>query len=208
MRYKIYFGDHPLFLTNELDKEMQFIMHHDDGVYMDELSNAGIKSMIHEMKSPIHHAGVYYHQEIEALRKAFWKNFKLIVAAGGIVRNDNNEILMIFRRGKWDLPKGKLDKGESIEDCAIREVEEETGIQHTKLISPFTTTYHVYDEFGKHILKESHWYNMHSPGVQKTVPQSSEQITAIEWTDEKRRKEILKVSYPLIKDLLTSIQTA
>jgi len=203
MRYKIYFGDHPLYLTNELDKEMQSIMHHDDGVYMDELSGAGIKSMIHEMKLPHRHAGIYFHEDIEALRKAFWKQFDLIVAAGGVVKNENGEILMIFRRGKWDMPKGKLDKGESIESCAVREVEEETGIQHTKLVGPFTTTYHVYDEYGKHILKESHWFHMLSPGKQKLVPQTEEQITAIEWTDEKRRNALLKESYPLIKDLLS-----
>jgi len=205
MRYKIYFGDHPLYLTNELDKEMQSIMHHDDGVYMDELSGSGIKSMIHEMKLPHRHAGVYYHENIEALRKAFWKHFDLIVAAGGIVKNDVGEILMIFRRGKWDMPKGKLDKGETLESCAVREVEEETGIQKTKLVSPFTTTYHVYDEYGKHILKESHWFHMSSPGKQKLVPQTEEQITAIEWTDEKRRKQLLKESYPLIKDLLSGL---
>ena len=202
MRYKIYFGDHPLYLTNELDKDMQAIMHHDDGVYMDELSSAGIKSMIHEMKLPQRHAGVYFHENIEALRKAFWKNFNIIVAAGGIVKNEKEEILMIFRRGKWDMPKGKLDKGESIETCAVREVEEETGILDTKLLSPLTKTYHVYDEFGKHILKESHWFSMFSPGQQKLIPQLSEQITAIEWTDKKRRKQLLEECYPLIRDLL------
>jgi 8-oxo-dGTP pyrophosphatase MutT (NUDIX family) len=204
MRYKIYFGDHPLYLTNELDAEMQFIMHHDDGVFMDELSNAGIKSMIHEMKLPQRHAGVYFHENIDALKKAFWKHFDLIIAAGGIVKNEKGEILMIFRRGKWDMPKGKLDQGESIETCAIREVEEETGIRNTKLLSPFGITYHVYDEFGKHILKESHWFNMLSPGIQSLIPQTEEQITAIEWTDDKRRKELLNESYPLIKEILST----
>ncbi len=204
MRYKIYFGDHPLYLTNELDEEMQFIMHHDDGVYMDELSNAGIKSMIHEMKLPQRHAGVFFHEDINALKKAFWKHFDLIIAAGGIVKNEKGEILMIFRRGKWDMPKGKLDKGESIETCAVREVEEETGIRNTKLLSPFGITYHVYDEFGKHILKESHWFNMLSPGIQMLIPQTEEQITAIEWTDDQRRKELFKESYPLIKEILSA----
>ena len=205
MRYKIYFGNHPLYLTDELDKEMQEIMHHDDGVYMDELSGAGIKSMIHEMRLPQRHAGVYFNKDIAALKKAFWKNFNLIPAAGGIVKNAEKDILMIFRRGKWDMPKGKLDKGESIEECAVREVEEETGIQNTVLVKLSTVTYHVYDEYGKHILKESHWFHMQSPGIQYLVPQTSEQITAIEWTNKKRRKELLDESYPLIKDLLLSL---
>jgi 8-oxo-dGTP pyrophosphatase MutT (NUDIX family) len=202
MRYKIYFGNHPLFLTDTIDTSMQEIMHHDDGVYMDELSNAGIKSMIHEMKLPQRHAGVFYHEDIEALHKAFWKHFQVITAAGGMVYNDNAAMLMIFRRGKWDLPKGKLDPGESIEACALREVEEETGITGTIPEEKLSTTFHVYDEYGKHILKESHWYRMRSPGVQPLVAQASEQITAVEWTDERRRTALLDECYPLIRDLL------
>ncbi len=202
MRYKIYFGDHPLYLTNELDQEMNEIMHHDDGVYMDELSNSGIKSMIHEMKLPQHHAGVFFHEDLDKLFKAFRKHFDIITAAGGVVRNDREDVLMIFRRGKWDLPKGKLDKGETIEACAVREVEEETGVKNTSLVGPLTTTYHVYDEFGKHILKESHWFTMKSPGVQKLVPQQEEQITAIEWANDARIDELLKNSYSLVKNML------
>ncbi len=202
MRYKIYFGNHPLFLTNELDPEMNEIMHHDDGVYMDEFSNSGIKSMIHEMKLPQHHAGVFYHEDVEKLFKAFRKHFEIVTAAGGVVRNEQEKVLMIFRRGKWDLPKGKLDRGESIEDCAIREVEEETGIRDTALAGPLMTTFHVYDEFGKHILKETHWFHMKSPGIQTLVPQEAEQISASEWAGEERIDELLTNSYQLVKDIL------
>jgi 8-oxo-dGTP pyrophosphatase MutT (NUDIX family) len=202
MRYKIYFGNHPLFLTNELDPEMNEIMHHDDVVYMDEFSNSGIKSMIHEMKLPQHHAGVFYHEDVEKLFKAFRKHFEIVTAAGGVVRNEQENVLMIFRRGKWDLPKGKLDKGESIEDCAIREVEEETGIRDTALAGTLMTTFHVYDEFGKHILKETHWFNMKSPGIQTLVPQEAEQISASEWAGKERIDEMLTNSYQLVKDIL------
>lgn len=203
MRYKIYFGDSPLYLTNELDSEMQEIMHHDDGVYMDELSNSGIKSMIHEMRDPRRHAGVFYHEKVDELMKQFSKHFTIVKAAGGLVRNDEGKLLVIYRRGKWDLPKGKLDKGETLEACALREVEEETGIKDTRLTAPLSITYHVYDEFGKHILKESHWYTMQSPGIQKLEPQTEEQITSIEWADDARLAEILPDAYPLIRDLLS-----
>jgi 8-oxo-dGTP pyrophosphatase MutT (NUDIX family) len=202
MRYKIYFGNSPLHLTNELDEELNEIMHHDDGVFMDELSNPAVKSMIHEMKNPQHHAGVFFHEDVDALFASFKKHFSIVVAAGGIVKNDDGKVLMIFRRGKWDLPKGKLDKGESIEECAVREVEEETGISGTQLLDFHSTTYHVYDEFGKHILKETHWFNMKSPGIQALHPQEEEQITAIEWVDENRKAELLKNAHRLVQELL------
>src|SRR5215510_275068 len=99
---------------------------------------------------------------------------KKIIAAGGLVVNDRDELLMIFRRGKWDLPKGKLDKGESLKDCAIREVEEETGLKNITLGPPLIITYHTYHEGARFILKESHWYKMSVSGQQNLVPQTEE----------------------------------
>lgn len=204
MRYKIYFGDSPLFLTDQLDAEMQEIMHHDDGVFMDELSNAAVKSMIHEMKDPRRHAGVFYHEQLDQLQKAFWKHFTIIKAGGGLVKNDQGKLLMIFRRGKWDLPKGKLDPGETLEQCALREVEEETGISQLEILSQAGITFHVYDEYGKHILKESYWYHMRAKGDQTPVAQAEEQITDITWASEDEVESNLRNSFPLIRDLLAN----
>src|SRR4249919_1544763 len=95
------------------------------------------------------------------------KSRVIIKAGGGLVKNEKKEILFMFRRGKWDLPKGKLDPGESIEECAVREVVEETGLKKVELKHFLVTTYHTYTENGKHILKESHWYNMLSDSKQK-----------------------------------------
>ncbi len=204
MRYKIYFGDSPLFLTDQLDAEMQDIMHHDDGVFMDELSNAAVKSMIHEMKDPRRHAGVFYHEQLDQLQKAFWKHFTIIKAGGGLVKNDQGKLLMILRRGKWDLPKGKLDPGETLEQCALREVEEETGISQLEILSQAGITFHVYDEYGKHILKESYWYHMRAKGDQTPVAQAEEQITDITWASEDEVESNLRNSFPLIRDLLAN----
>jgi 8-oxo-dGTP pyrophosphatase MutT (NUDIX family) len=204
MFIKIYFGDKPLFLCDNVDKTIEPYIHHDDAVFIDELDTHTVKSMIHEMEQPNVHAGVFFHPNLEELRKAFFKKFSLIIAAGGLVWNEKDEILMIFRRGKWDLPKGKLDKGEKLEDCAIREVEEETGLKNPKLISPLIVTYHTYHEGSKFILKESHWYIMKVSGEQKLTPQTEEDIFDIKWVNKNDLEKYRKDSFPLITDVLNA----
>src|SRR5688500_2748722 len=133
MHLKIYFNNKPLFLTDEIDAEIEPYVHHDDAVFVDELSTPGINSMIHEMRLSKIHAGIYYHQDLEKLKKSFFKKFNLVTAAGGLVVNEDDKVLLMIRRGKWDLPKGKHDEGETIEECAIREVMEETGLKNVRL---------------------------------------------------------------------------
>lgn len=136
------------------------------------------------------------------MNKGFWKNFILVQDVSGVARDFQDEILMIFLSGKLHLSKVKLDKVETIEACALLEVEEECGILNTRLIGPLTTTYHVYVEFGKHFLKESRWFNIHSPDEQTQIPHLAEQITAIEWTDGALRTTLLQNSYPLVIGVL------
>ena len=132
MPVKVYFNDKPLFLTDNIDSEIEPFVHHDDAVFIDEFSAPSINSMIHEMKQNNVHAGIFYHADLEKLKKAFARKFTPVRAAGGVVVNDSGETLFIHRRGKWDLPKGKLDPGESPEKCAEREVSEETGVKKPK----------------------------------------------------------------------------
>jgi 8-oxo-dGTP pyrophosphatase MutT (NUDIX family) len=202
MYIKIYFSDKPLFLCDAVDETIQPYVHHDDAVFIDELNSHTVKSMIHEMEKPEIHAGVFYHTDLEELKKAFFKKFTFIQAAGGLVLNEKKEILIIFRRSKWDLPKGKLDKGETLEECAVREVEEETGLTKIKLISPLTISYHTYHEGTKFILKESHWYNMQVSGKQKLIPQTTEDILELKWVKPGELSPYLKNSYPAIADVL------
>lgn len=202
MYIKIYFGDKPLFLCDAVDETIQPFIHHDDAIFIDELDTHTIKTMIHEMEQASVHAGVFYHTSLEELKKAFFKKFTLIQAAGGLVQNEKKEVLMIFRRGKWDLPKGKLDKGESLEDCAVREVEEETGLQNVQLVSPLTITWHTYHEGARFMLKESHWYNMKVKGEQKLVPQTSEDIHEIKWVTAKAAEKLFPESYPSVTDVI------
>ncbi len=202
MFIKIYFDNKPLFLCDTVDETIQPFVHNDDAVFIDELNSHTVKSMIHEMELPKIHAGVFYHAKLEELKKTFFKKFIFIQAAGGLVMNEKNEILIIFRRGKWDLPKGKLDKGEKLEKCALREVEEETGLKNVKLISPLTITYHTYHEGTKFILKESHWYNMKVSGHQKLIPQTTEDIHEIKWVAADKLSPYLKISFPSVEDVL------
>ena len=202
MFIKIYFNEKPLFLCDNVDETIEPYLHHDDAVFIDELDSHTVKSMIHEMQADKVHAGVFFHADLETLKKAFIKKFTLIKAAGGLVLNENKEILMIFRRGSWDLPKGKLDDGESLEQCAIREVEEETGAKNVKLLSPLSITYHTYHEGARFILKESHWYTMAVAGEQKLIPQTEEDIQEIKWVAADKLTEYMKKSFPSVVDVL------
>lgn len=127
-----------------------------------------------------------------------------IIAAGGLIVNEKNELLMIFRRKKWDLPKGKLDEGESIENCAIREVQEETGLTPEFDGGLIGLTYHDYfDKWSQEdVTKETHWFGMRVSGPQNPIPQAVEDITEIKWVQKNDLDKYLKASYPNVSDII------
>lgn len=204
MYIKIYFGNEPVILCDEIDKDINELLHHPDAVFIDEISPKAMKSMLHEIVKEEFHAGVIWHNDLEKLKETFFKNFKIIEAAGGIVQNDKKEVLFIHRLGKWDLPKGKIEKGEKEEEAAVREVMEETGVTGLHLKKKIGETYHVYDEFGKHFLKISHWYHMTCSSKQELKPQTEEHITAIKWVKTIDIKEPVENTYPSIKNILST----
>ncbi|ULQ54402.1 NUDIX hydrolase [Flavihumibacter fluvii] len=208
MYIKIYFGDKPLFLCDKVSPDIEPYLHHDDAVFIEEFSTPALNSMIYEMELPGIHAGILQHNDLDALKKAFWKKFLVVKAGGGAVWNPAQQLLFIHRRGKWDLPKGKLDDGETIEACAIREVEEETGLDSPQITRPLLTTYHTYYESGKHILKESYWFEMTVKGQQHLVPQTSEDIHAIEWLGKAAWPKILENTFPSIKDVVAALASS
>jgi 8-oxo-dGTP pyrophosphatase MutT (NUDIX family) len=202
MYVKIYFNDKPLFLCDRMTEEISVYAHHDDAVLIDEFSHPAVNSMIHEMRQEKVHAGIFIHNDLEVLKKAFWKKFVIIKAGGGLVDNGKGQYLFMFRRNKWDLPKGKLDPGETLEQCAVREVGEETGLKQVKLEAPLLVTWHTYDENGKHILKETHWYRMSTSADQSITPQQEEQITELRWVAPEGMGILLKNTFPSIVDVL------
>jgi len=132
------------------------------------------------------------------------KEKQIILAAGGLVLNEDNDLLFIFRRGFWDLPKGKLDPNESIADCALREVTEETGVTHIILGNLITITTHEYFDnyLNAVVLKETHWFQMKVNGKPNLVPQSTEDITDIEWTKQQDVAKRLTNTYPTIREVI------
>lgn len=129
---------------------------------------------------------------------------KKIIAGGGLVLNEAGDLLMIFRRGKWDLPKGKLDEGETIEECALREVSEETGIKNIVMGELIDLTFHEY--FDKYlmeeVIKETHWFAMKAKGKQDLIPQTEEDITDIKWINSAELPGCLENSFPTIIEIV------
>ncbi len=140
-------------------------------------------------------------QQVDDLIK-FKEKYRLIIAAGGVVTNDEGKVLLIFRRGKWDLPKGKVEDNEPIELCAEREVKEETGLKELLLRKPLVITYHTYTEKGKSILKETHWFLLDASPDQEFEPQTEEDILKVEWVEKERLGAYKNNTYPLIIDVL------
>jgi len=131
-----------------------------------------------------------------------------IIAAGGLVTNPSGAILWIFRRGFWDLPKGKLDAGETIEACAVREVAEETGLHSIQLHDHLITTTHKYfDKYLKmEVTKLTYWYHMSIDTYQAGIPQTTEDIERIEWNTIENSTHCLSHTFENIKEVINAYQ--
>lgn len=147
-----------------------------------------------------------WNENIDGLWESFRSLFKWVPAAGGVVRNNEQQILLIFRNGKWDLPKGKVEKHEAIDDAAIREVEEECGISNIQLGSQLKTTYHIYPlKSGTLVLKPTYWYNMKHSGSESFSPQLEEGITAVEYKSVDDLQEVYGNTFESIKEVLNMV---
>lgn len=130
------------------------------------------------------------------------QQFKYIEAAGGLISNEDR-YLFIYRLDKWDLPKGKIDKGETPEQAAIRECEEECGITGITITGQLPSTYHIYQFKGAYVLKTTFWFSMNTTHKGKLSPQIEENIEKVEWLDSKTIKEIvIKNTYPSVLELI------
>jgi 8-oxo-dGTP pyrophosphatase MutT (NUDIX family) len=201
MPYTIYFNQKPVFLTDQATASAEHLLQQPDSHFIEESDDAAINGILEELQNEKTTATVLVSKSPVALLEQFKKKLKVIEAGGGFVYTDAKTVLLIFRRGKWDLPKGKVDEGETIAAAAVREVEEETGLQNLNLLEPLTTTYHTYYQNGILILKESHWFLMQTT-EQALVPQTEEDIEKCVWASVDQLAPYLQNTHPSIIDVL------
>ena len=196
--YKVFFNDRTIFFAAEPDSDL--IMQA-NAVYKYDTQN-GLKKFTNDFlaKSHLKNVVIYGH-DIENIFKGFSSLFTNIEAAGGLVFNDKEEFIGIFRRGKNDLPKGKLEEGETAEEGAVREVMEECGINNVSIRGKVTDTYHIYFIGNDPVLKRTHWFRMHTTD-KKLVPQTEEDISRIFWVGQDEIPDFISNTYPSVKDVL------
>lgn len=141
-----------------------------------------------------------YGYDTEQMKLDFQQMFFYLEAAGGVVFNTHNQVLFIYRSGLWDLPKGKVEKGEGIEDCALREVEEETGVKGLCISKLTDTSYHIYFSKERWHLKKTYWFFMETSYADALKPQVEEEITEARWMNQKECQEALKGTFRSLRD--------
>ena len=199
MNKKVYYNSKFILLTSDniQPSDNQLIVQTEN--LSEDLLNEGIKNFLQQNDGP---NLILIGKNVDYLFGELKKQFVHIEAAGGLIKQNQN-YLFIYRLQKWDLPKGKLDKGETPEQAAIRECEEECGISQLEIINQLPSTYHIYYYKNKYALKTTYWYLMSSKHTEKLVPQTSENIEKVEWLDEATIKNtVVKNTYPSVLDLI------
>ena len=199
--YKVFFKDRIICLCNDI-AEVSGMQYDYVGAYG---GHQDLKAQLNTFFGSDNDKNLFiYHNETYVLYKDFQSYFKFIHAAGGLVRNEKGDNLVIFRRGKWDLPKGKADKGETPEQTAIREVEEECIIQGVAIKRFITSTYHIYNLKKDIVLKKTDWFEMKYTGDQDPQPYEQEDITGFKWLPDDQLNSIESNTYPAILEVFNA----
>lgn len=204
--YKVFINDRPLIFVS-LDEiinsnSFSIVYTNPNAQQFDDLY-ANLNEETNEERS-----GLVLCNDIKASFELFSKPFSIVEAAGGIVTSSKGNMLWIKRLGKWDLPKGKIEKGELQDMAALREVEEECGVSNLILQDFIGTTYHTYFHKGKHVLKPTYWYAMKIDGEPDLIPQTEEAITACEWLSKAEiEAKAMADTYASIADIYNQLLT-
>jgi len=193
--YRIYINDSTLFITDtdaELPEEVErvTVLGFDFPTFYKQLTGMSGKTFLLLTQDP------------KAMFSRIKNSCTIIKAAGGLVTSSKGNYLFIFRNKKWDLPKGKVEKGEKMKDAALREVEEECGVTISTNDEKLCKTYHVYTLGAKIILKKTNWYSMTVKGEPKLIPQKEEGITKASWLSENELEPVVANTFPSIMDVL------
>lgn len=201
---KIYYNNKPLVLTNSTDNYLHSHPIAKGYLQLTGAFPAHIRRAFDFLDKP-HTLGVVVEDlNTQALIEEVSKLYEPVQAGGGVVQNETGDVLMIYRRGRWDLPKGKLDEGEDIAACALREVQEETGLQQIIPGEKIIDTWHIYAFQGQRLLKQTTWYRMKGNSAEKPHPQAEENIEEVRWVNQDELARCLFKSYEAIKEVLVA----
>ncbi|MBZ0328145.1 MAG: NUDIX hydrolase [Altibacter sp.] len=189
--YKVFVNDVPIILSTEKKIGKQYTAI--------PLKLAKFKKLIEKINNGELTYVNLYHKNPEKLEQFLRKKLPVVEAGGGMVFNDKKEILFIRRNSKWDLPKGKVEKGETYEEAALRETIEETGVKDLVIKRFITKTYHVFKRNDKFKLKVTYWYEMYSNYDGPLIPEPSEGIKKVRWKNFEKTQKALQDSYENIK---------
>lgn len=200
MEQTIYFQDKSLTFSRVQAPSADFVI---PSVEVGSLTRAKVLKIFET-----HNSLVALSNEPEAAFRRFGEEFTGVEAAGGVVVNPRGEWLMIRRNGRWDLPKGHVEPGESFDRCAEREIEEETGVK-ARVLRPLCDTYHAYffPPTERWELKRTHWYLLRATELQSLVPQTEEGIVEVAWCNPTQIDEQLKASYPTIRRVVEALRS-
>jgi 8-oxo-dGTP pyrophosphatase MutT (NUDIX family) len=192
--YKVFVNDKPIILTSEISVEKLYKTY--------PLKYVDLPKVVRDLKRKAIEGVYLYHKNEDKLLKKFLKKFPNVIAGGGKVYNEKGKVLFIFRNDKWDLPKGRIENSETIEEGAIREVEEETGVKDLTITKPLEITYHIFKRNSRYKIKITHWFEMHTSFNGELRPEATEGITKVKWLGKKKQAKALKNSYANIRELL------
>jgi len=192
--YKVFVNDKPIILTDSLKNTNNF------PVYI--FNEVVVAEILHKLKRGKTTGINLFCENLEKDWLTFQKEFKVVYAGGGLVTNPNKEILFIYRSNVWDLPKGRVEEGESIEETAVREVEEECGAEELKLIKPLLVTHHLFYMDKIQQMKVTHWFLMEADFQKNLKPQLEEGITKVLFKNKDEVQEAMKNTYANIKLVL------
>lgn len=192
--YKVFVNDKPIILTSEISVEKLYKTY--------PLKYVDLPKVFRDLKRKAIEGVYLYHKNEDKLLKKFLKKFPNVIAGGGKVYNEKGKVLFIFRNDKWDLPKGRIENNETIEEGAIREVEEETGVKDLTITKPLEITYHIFKRNSRYKIKITHWFEMHTCYNGELRPEATEGITKVKWLGKKKQAKALNNSYANIRELL------